>query len=190
MWTCFLPRIDVVRQVLEAGLLGEVHTVIADHGQFMDPDTAHRLFAPELAGGALLDLGIYPVSFASMVLGPFTSVTATGTKAFTGVDGQASVVTTNAAGRTRPSTPRFSSVLRPRRRSQEPVPVWRSRETSTRPQRSAWAAARLRCSIPIRRPRATWGRAGLRGGQVHRRRAAGVRPGAAGGDTAHHARPR
>ncbi|MEV7252853.1 Gfo/Idh/MocA family protein [Streptomyces cyaneofuscatus] len=98
MWTRFLPHIDVVRQVLEAGLLGEVHTVIADHGQFMDPDAAHRLFDPELAGGALLDLGIYPVSFASMVLGPFTSVAATGTKAFTGVDGQASIVVTNASG--------------------------------------------------------------------------------------------
>ncbi|MET9670300.1 Gfo/Idh/MocA family oxidoreductase [Streptomyces sp. NPDC006475] len=98
MWTRFLPHIDVVRQVLETGLLGEIRTVTADHGQFMTPDATHRLFAPELAGGALLDLGIYPVSFASMVLGPFASVTAVGTKAFTGVDGQASIVVSNEAG--------------------------------------------------------------------------------------------
>ncbi|MFB8170449.1 Gfo/Idh/MocA family protein [Kitasatospora purpeofusca] len=98
MWTRFLPHIDVVRQVLESGLLGEVHTVTADHGQRMDPDPAHRMFAPELAGGALLDLGVYPVSFASMVLGPFASVTAVGTKAFTGVDGQASIVVTTGSG--------------------------------------------------------------------------------------------
>ncbi|WP_327063644.1 Gfo/Idh/MocA family oxidoreductase [Kitasatospora purpeofusca] len=98
MWTRFLPHIDVVRQVLDAGLLGEVHTVTADHGQPFEPDPAHRLFAPELAGGALLDLGIYPVSFASMVLGPFASVTAVGTRAFTGVDGQASIIVTSGSG--------------------------------------------------------------------------------------------
>ncbi|NEE36068.1 Gfo/Idh/MocA family oxidoreductase [Streptomyces sp. SID7982] len=98
MWTRFLPHVDVVRQVLERGLLGEVHTVIADHGLPAEPDAGHRLFAPELAGGALLDLGVYPVSFASMVLGPFASVTAVGTKAFTGVDGQVSVVATGAGG--------------------------------------------------------------------------------------------
>ncbi|MFB6981345.1 Gfo/Idh/MocA family protein [Streptomyces scopuliridis] len=98
MWTRFLPHIDVVRQVLDSGLLGEVRTVAADHGQFMRPDAAHRLFAPELAGGALLDLGVYPVSFASMVLGPFVSLTAVGEKAFTGVDGQASIVVTNGSG--------------------------------------------------------------------------------------------
>ncbi|MFD5088470.1 Gfo/Idh/MocA family protein [Kitasatospora sp. NPDC058406] len=98
MWTRFLPHIDVVRQALASGLLGEVHTVMADHGQRMDPDPSHRLFAPELAGGALLDLGVYPVSFASMVLGPLTSVTAVGTKTFTGVDGQASIVVTAGSG--------------------------------------------------------------------------------------------
>ncbi|GLZ11592.1 dehydrogenase [Actinomadura sp. NBRC 104425] len=98
MWTRFLPHIDVVRQVLASGMLGEVQTVVADHGQFMVPDATSRLYAPELAGGALLDLGVYPVSFASMVLGPFTSITAVGTKAFTGVDGQASIVVTNEAG--------------------------------------------------------------------------------------------
>ncbi|MEU8828065.1 Gfo/Idh/MocA family oxidoreductase [Streptomyces sp. NPDC048636] len=98
MWTRFLPHIDVVRQVLDSGALGEIRTVVADHGQYMEPDAAHRLFAPELAGGALLDLGIYPVSFASMVLGEFATVSAVGTPAFTGVDGQVSIVVTNGAG--------------------------------------------------------------------------------------------
>ncbi|MFF6984288.1 Gfo/Idh/MocA family protein [Streptomyces sp. NPDC008343] len=98
MWTRFLPHIDVVRQVIDDGMLGEVHTVIADHGLPAKPDPAHRLFAPELAGGALLDLGVYPVYFAAMVLGPFTSVLAAGTKTSTGVDGQTSIVVTNAAG--------------------------------------------------------------------------------------------
>ncbi|QKV96376.1 Gfo/Idh/MocA family oxidoreductase [Streptomyces sp. NA02950] len=98
MWTRFLPHIDVVRQVLDSGVLGEVRTIVADHGQYMVPDAAHRLYAPELAGGALLDLGVYPVSFASMVLGEFATVSVVGTSAFTGVDGQVSVVVTNDTG--------------------------------------------------------------------------------------------
>lgn len=92
MWPRFLPHFDVLRQLLEAGALGEVQVVIADHGQYFDPDRGHRLFAPELAGGALLDLGVYPVSLASMVLGAPAAVHAFGRRAFTGVDGQVSMV--------------------------------------------------------------------------------------------------
>lgn len=92
MWTRFLPRHDVVRRLLEDGILGEVETVIADHGQWFAPDSSSRLFAPELAGGALLDLGIYPVSFTHFVLGAPGTVTARGTRAFTGVDRQISAI--------------------------------------------------------------------------------------------------
>ncbi len=92
MWTRFLPHIDVLRQLLADGSLGDVTTLIADHGQYFVPDRTHRVFAPELAGGALLDLGIYPISFASMVLGSPSTITARGVRAFTGVDGQVSMV--------------------------------------------------------------------------------------------------
>ncbi|WP_194288525.1 Gfo/Idh/MocA family protein [Ornithinicoccus halotolerans] len=92
MWTRFLPGTDVLRQLLADGALGEVHTVLADHGQYFHPQASHRLFDPELAGGALLDLGVYPVSFASFALGAPQRVTATGRRAFTGVDGQVSAV--------------------------------------------------------------------------------------------------
>jgi predicted dehydrogenase len=92
MWTRFLPHVDVVRQLLADGALGEVQTVVADHGQWFAPDAASRLFDPVLAGGALLDLGIYPLSFASFVLGRPQSVSAVGTLAFTGVDAQVSAV--------------------------------------------------------------------------------------------------
>ncbi|WP_029137549.1 Gfo/Idh/MocA family protein [Nakamurella lactea] len=92
MWARFLPQADILRQLLADGALGEVVTVIADHGQYFAPDPEFRLFNPDLAGGALLDLGIYPVSFASMVLGAPTAVTARGSKAFTGVDGQVSLL--------------------------------------------------------------------------------------------------
>ena len=92
MWTRFLPHMVQVRQHLADGDLGDVRVVLADHNQQFPPDPTHRLFAPELGGGALLDLGIYPMSFASMVLGEPQSVTAVATKAFTGVDAQTAVV--------------------------------------------------------------------------------------------------
>ncbi len=92
MWTRFLPHMVQVRQHLADGDLGDVRVVLADHNQQFPPDPTHRLFAPELGGGALLDLGIYPMSFASMVLGEPRSVTAVATKAFTGVDAQTAVV--------------------------------------------------------------------------------------------------
>lgn len=86
MWTRFLPHIDVVRRCLEDGLLGDVRAVTADHGQLLYPDGPQRLADPALAGGALLDLAIYPISFAHFVLGSFDTVHATGTVAPTGVD--------------------------------------------------------------------------------------------------------
>jgi predicted dehydrogenase len=92
MWTRFLPHIAVVRDWLALRALGEIVTVTADHGQWFAEDPESRLFAPELGGGALLDLGIYPVSFASMILGTPNRVAAVIDPAFTGVDAQTSMV--------------------------------------------------------------------------------------------------
>ncbi len=98
MWARFLPHYDVIRQVVENGLIGDVTTVYADHDQPLYPDGPDRLANPALAGGALLDLGVYPMSFAEFVLGPFTSITAVGALTDLGVDSQETVVVTNAAG--------------------------------------------------------------------------------------------
>jgi predicted dehydrogenase len=92
MWTRFLPHVAVVRDWLVEGVLGEVVTVTADHGQWFAEDPEFRLFAPELGGGALLDLGVYPVSFASMILGPPNRIVAINDPAFTGVDAQTSML--------------------------------------------------------------------------------------------------
>ncbi len=81
MWARFVPHMVRVRELLAAGALGEVRLVIADHCQWFRDDPTHRLLAPDLGGGALLDLGIYPVSFASMVLGEPAAVTAVSTAA-------------------------------------------------------------------------------------------------------------
>ncbi|MEP6563460.1 MAG: Gfo/Idh/MocA family oxidoreductase [Nakamurella sp.] len=92
MWTRFLPQSDVIAQLLADGVLGEVTTVLADHGQFFSYEPAGRLFNPALAGGALLDLGIYPLSFASFVFGEPDEVVAKGSLTATGVDAQVSTL--------------------------------------------------------------------------------------------------
>ncbi|MDE2281467.1 MAG: Gfo/Idh/MocA family oxidoreductase [Actinomycetales bacterium] len=92
MWTRFLPHVVAIRELLASQALGTVVAVHADHGKWFESDPRFRLFAPELGGGAVLDLGVYPISFASMVLGTPSSVQATVTPSFTGVDGQTSMV--------------------------------------------------------------------------------------------------
>ncbi|HWS35678.1 MAG TPA: Gfo/Idh/MocA family oxidoreductase [Actinoplanes sp.] len=92
MWTRYLPQSDVLRQVLERGDIGEVRLVTADFGFPMPYLPEHRLWAPGQAGGALLDAGVYPVSFVSSVLGTPAGVHTVGTLAPTGVDEQATVV--------------------------------------------------------------------------------------------------
>jgi predicted dehydrogenase len=94
MWTMFLPRFDVVRQVLADGLLGDVRTVLADHGERFDPP--HRILDPAMAGGALLDLGVYCTALATWVLGPATRVLASGEATPGGVTGQASILLEHA----------------------------------------------------------------------------------------------
>ncbi|MCW2165645.1 putative dehydrogenase [Microbacterium hydrothermale] len=69
MWTRYLPHMVRIREILAAGTLGEIRLVSADHTQKISTDPAHRLNDLALGGGALLDLGIYPVSFAVDVLG-------------------------------------------------------------------------------------------------------------------------
>ncbi len=67
LWSLCLPKFDVIRQVLEAKTLGRIHTVTADLGEYFD--AGHRILLREQAGGPMLDLGTYPVAFATWVLG-------------------------------------------------------------------------------------------------------------------------
>lgn len=69
MWTRFLPAMVKVRELIAAGEIGEVITVKADLSFRAPQDPENRLRNPELAGGALLDVGVYPLSLASMVFG-------------------------------------------------------------------------------------------------------------------------
>lgn len=67
MWSRFLPAIAQAREWIAEGHIGAVKQVIASFGFKLDFPPEHRMVNPDLAGGALLDLGIYPLSFASMI---------------------------------------------------------------------------------------------------------------------------
>lgn len=97
LWSQYLPQTSVVARLLADGALGEINYVNASFGFAPPFDAEHRLFNPALAGGALLDLGVYPGWFAHFVLGAPKSVTTSGSLASTGVD-QQSISTLGYAG--------------------------------------------------------------------------------------------
>src|SRR3712207_4949457 len=99
MWTRFQPAVVRLRELIADGAIGEVRSVQADLGVQRDFDPADRLFAQELGGGALLDLGVYVVSFAQMLLGDPDTVAAAGSVFETGVDAEASLLLGYADGR-------------------------------------------------------------------------------------------
>ena len=92
MWTRFLPHIDKVREIISSGVLGDIQTLQADHGQRLSDSNNPRIWEPALGGGALLDLGIYVVSFAHLILGVPTMITAKSTFTDKGVDSQTSAI--------------------------------------------------------------------------------------------------
>lgn len=67
VWTFFLPKFAVLRRLIENGVLGEITSVVAEHGEYFEP--GHRILRADLAGGPLLDLGTYPVALANWALG-------------------------------------------------------------------------------------------------------------------------
>ena len=93
MWTRWLPHMVRIRELIAEGKLGDVRTVIADHNQKLPSDPNHRILNPDLGGGALLDLGIYPVSFAWDIFGKPNAIHAIATPtASTGVDRQTAII--------------------------------------------------------------------------------------------------
>jgi len=96
MWCDFTPKYSVLRQLLADGALGELHTLIADHGEFFAPD--HRIFNAGLAGGTMLDLGSYLIAFSMMTGGAPTFIQASGQPAKSGVNGQASMLLQHKSG--------------------------------------------------------------------------------------------
>jgi predicted dehydrogenase len=86
MWSRFLPSYRRLRSVLDEGAIGEPLMVEADFGFRAPVDPAHRLFDPAQGGGALLDLGVYPLQLSAFVLGIPLRVVADASVGTTGVD--------------------------------------------------------------------------------------------------------
>jgi dihydrodiol dehydrogenase / D-xylose 1-dehydrogenase (NADP) len=93
MWARFFPLAAKLRELIAAGAIGDVRMVTADWGFRANANPDHRLFNPELGGGALLDIGIYPVSFANMIFGtPERTATLATMNRQTGVDEQEGIL--------------------------------------------------------------------------------------------------
>ncbi len=67
VWTRFFPIVDKLNSIIEAGTIGEVRLFQSSFSFRNEPDQVPRLYLPELAGGALLDTGVYNLHFADMV---------------------------------------------------------------------------------------------------------------------------
>ena len=131
MWTRYLPHIDVLRRLLEAGEVGEIVLVSADFGAAFDFDPSGRIFNPALAGGGLLDVGVYASSFVSMVAGEPVELSVTGALAETGVDALATLAGRHAKGEHSvavstilAATPQHASVMGRRGRIDVHPPFW------------------------------------------------------------------
>jgi predicted dehydrogenase len=98
MWTRWLPHMLEIHELLDSGAIGEPQLLIADHTQSVPTDPHHRMNAPELGGGALLDLGVYPVSFAHDLFGEPEDVLSAAVMTATGVDRRVSATFVHESG--------------------------------------------------------------------------------------------
>ena len=98
MWTRFFPLMVKLREMLREKVIGEARMLIADFGFRAEFDPASRLFNPADGGGALLDVGVYPVSLASMIFGAPAKITSLARLGQTGVDEESAVLLQHAGG--------------------------------------------------------------------------------------------
>jgi predicted dehydrogenase len=98
MWMACHPLVVELARRLRDGELGEPRQVHADLGFVVPADASSRMWDPALGAGALLDMGIYPLTFARLMLGPFSSVAAVGTLAETGIDLDVAIAARHESG--------------------------------------------------------------------------------------------
>jgi predicted dehydrogenase len=86
MWTRFLPMMTEIFKIIESGQIGEIRMSVADHSLYLPEHLVPRLWSPEAGGGALLDLGIYPISLFARLFGKETGLKASGVLTAAGLD--------------------------------------------------------------------------------------------------------
>lgn len=144
MWTRFFPLMVKLRELVAEGAIGQVRMITADFGFRTQFNPQGRLFDPHLGGGALLDVGIYPLSLASMLLGAPTEIRSLAHLGQTGVDEQAAVILAYNEGQlallhtaTRTNTPHEAIIMGTEGQLRIDAPWWRpARMTLSRPRKS------------------------------------------------------
>ncbi len=92
MWTRYLPPMVRLREMLAEGVIGDPRWIEANFGFRININPEGRLFNLNLGGGALLDVGIYPISFSSMIFGTPNKISSTATFGETGADEQSAAL--------------------------------------------------------------------------------------------------
>lgn len=100
MWTAFLPAIIEVKDKVSAGVIGSVRHLSADFGFQSIYDPESRLYNPLLAGGSLLDIGIYPLYISLLILGMPKTIQAKAHIAPTRVDDECTILLSYEDGAT------------------------------------------------------------------------------------------
>jgi predicted dehydrogenase len=141
MWTRFFPLMEELRRLVSEGAIGELRMLNVDFGFRAGLEPASRLFDPKLGGGSLLDVGVYCVSLASMILGRPSRSVGLSHLGETGVDEQASIVLEHEGGRLanlsigiRTATPQEATIMGTEGYVRIHAPWWRPKSmTISRP---------------------------------------------------------
>lgn len=99
MWTRYLPFFKKLEELLQSGAIGELQMIQAEFAQVAEKDPKNRFFNPELGGGALLDLGIYPLALSTYFLGKPDEIQSHGVIGETGVDEKLAVSLKSSEGK-------------------------------------------------------------------------------------------
>lgn len=98
MWTAFLPAMVMARKLVEDGVIGEVRLLTADFGYRAEINPKSRTFDLALGGGALLDVGIYPLALAQMLFGTPLHISSQAHLGETGADEQTAMILGHEGG--------------------------------------------------------------------------------------------
>lgn len=139
MWTHFLPSIVRAEEFVKKGAIGELLMVHADFGFRAPFDPKGRLFDPALGGGSLLDVGVYPVSLATRLLGEPSRIQSAAVLGKSGVDEQASMILEYGGGRQavlssaiRAETGHFATLSGSEGRIRIEAPFWKSQRITVK----------------------------------------------------------